>query len=1055
MIIIFGAPVAHENNEELAVRCGLELIGGDDHLRELGISQKLGISSGVVFAGEVGAPVRQEYTVMGSVVNLSARMMARSEPGQLLIDRKTHDVIDRKFKFSQPEKVQFKGISHPIMVFEVVDVLEKETKPAATGQKPIIGRLAEISIIEKNVLEVLKSRTKTLIINGEAGTGKTRLAQAVLDLCGSHNFQICAGEALSYGQQVPYLIWISVIRKLMNLPGAGSSEELLKKINFVVKACDPDHLYRTPIVANVLGIECEDNEITEHFDSLLRQENFFDFLVRYIRFLTSKRPLVIFLEDSQWIDKSSISLLTYLLRSLEMCRLFIMYVNRPIDRDDISSDLEEISNSKSTETIRLSDLSIDETQIIAVNHLGVQTIDEELVEFIYKFSNGNPSFIEKLVDNLRSQNKIRILPDSKLKTTRAGVFGILTDIELPDSLASLVMSQLDRLSSQDLLTVKLASVIGQQFEEEVISDSYPVKIEESALRESIKKLQGYEIIKDFKESDRYDYIFKNIVTQEVAYDSLLFAHRREYHRRIGLALEDIHEATLKEWYETLARHFYFSEDNRKAVIYLGKSGDKAYYIYANQSAEDYFTRALERNAKTDNLDERYLLLSMRAKVYSILGKIELQKKDLDERIEIAAKLSNKKMMVDTLNNLARYHHRKSQLNEMKDVINKTTKALEGFNYPAGKVAALSKIGTWYFTQNQFDDALKYYQQSANIAEVTDDPKGLAAAISNRGLTLKRMGKVNDALHDYNRAMELSRSIQDFKQEAVTYGNIGVIHHQQGDLDRALGCYIKAIEIAQSIGSKQIQTYYLGNISTAYQAKGQRKEALKAQQELLDISKITGNKRGQTFALSTIAGSFLEKAEFSKAISHYEQAIEIAERLSMQNRIATLTLNLSVAYHYLGEIEKEIKLLKKVIEITEESKEYPTKDYAHRYLGFVLIDIGELNEAKENFKSSIEISNRIKSKGGIASAKIGLGLLAIQKNNDHSLFEEGLREAVNIGDTENVIRAKVYLAKHLIGKNEPLEETKKLLDSAYEIADSNGLLCDIGVIKSLRKKLSDL
>ena len=614
LIITFGTPTAHENDEELAIYCGLELVGGQELIKDLGITLRMGIATGSVFAGEVGAPERQEYTIMGSVVNLSARIMSHSLKGQLLTDKATYDRVKDIFEFSEPKHIQFKGIAEPLPVYHARGLKGKSADKREVKRLPLVGRKDEMS----NALQVLETvrnnKLQILIIRGLTGTGKSRLSREIIDIITKSNFKIGGGEALSYAKKSPFFIWISILRKLMELSGTGSADDVLRQLEKVVSEADPSNTFRLPIIASLLGIQCEDNDITRHFDGQLRQENLFDFVVQYLKYLTEKSPITILIEDAQWIDKSSLALIEYLARNLTDFPVLFIYVRRPYSQDFKSPFIGKIEGNEAATVITLNELSGKETEKLVLQKYNATGIDDKLMKFVFDSSHGNASFIEQLLDNLLSSGVIKLTPDPECEGVYIDKEGDLSDVEVPDSLNSLIMSQLDRLNPQSKLTVNVAAAIGRQFQVEVVTGSYPVELDIEKIISSMDELDSREIIIQSGEEEIYDYIFKNMLTQEVAYNSLLFSHRREYHKRIGYCLETLHNDSLSDWYEELARHYSQTDDDPKAIKYLKMAGDKAFDIYANEYALSCYTEALGRASSDKYPDERFHLLNMREKI---------------------------------------------------------------------------------------------------------------------------------------------------------------------------------------------------------------------------------------------------------------------------------------------------------------------------------------------------------------------------------------------------------------------------------------------------------
>ncbi len=169
ILITFGTPLAHENDEQLAVRCGLELVKGQDSLRGWGVTIRAGIGTGVVFAGEVGAPKRQEYTVMGRAVNLAARLMSRADKGELLLDETTYRRCEGMFEFSESELVQLKGIAEPMPVRKAIGLKTKTTESSGESKRPLVGRQREVEAIVELLDAVRAGEAHALIVRGDAG----------------------------------------------------------------------------------------------------------------------------------------------------------------------------------------------------------------------------------------------------------------------------------------------------------------------------------------------------------------------------------------------------------------------------------------------------------------------------------------------------------------------------------------------------------------------------------------------------------------------------------------------------------------------------------------------------------------------------------------------------------------------------------------------------------------------------------------------------------------------------------------------------------------------
>lgn len=1047
ILLTFGAPVAHENDEALAIRCGLSLVAGQDDLLKWGVKCRAGIATGSVFSGEVGAPSRQEYTVMGRAVNLAARLMAKAGEGELLVDGASFQRVSEQFEFGDPIPTQMKGIAEPVPVRRVIGLKIGGEEGRLASTRAFVGRQAELDQIRGVIEEATTKKLRILVIRGDAGVGKTRLSQEVVGLLRERSFKIGAGEALSYAQGSPYLAMISILRGLMRLPSVSPEQQFIE-IEKLVSEIDPDHSFRAPIVANLLGVKAPENEITKYLDAGLRQENLFDFLVIYIRKLSAASPVALMIEDSQWVDVNTLELLNYLSRNLADRSVLIFLVRRPYARDFVSPFIGQIEGGEHTRPVTVKEFDREATDEFIRYELKADRVDPNLLDFVFERGHGNPAFTEELLKSLSNLDRLSLTPSDGEVVASAS--GDLTTIEVPDSLNSLIMSQLDRLGPETKLTVKLAAVVGRRFSRELILDSYPIEMNNERVLQTLTELDQLDFI--FKEEDRelIEYVFKNLLTRDVAYDSLLFAHRREYHHRIGVCLEVFHKEKINEYCEDLARHFYQSDDSNRAVTYLSMAGEKSAELYANESAEDYYSKALDRLSELGDPAARFKLLNSRSKVLSISGKSTELKQDLDAMLEASDQIGDLRGKVDTINALAQYYYRKNQLNELEQCIKDAEVLLGAIEYPMGWVSILSKSGVLSYARNNFKDALRRWEEGADVARKAEEKVGLSMALSNCGTAYLAMSELEQAERYFRQSIEIDHETGNLKSEAVNLGNIGIVNHRRGDLNSAMEAYGSALEIGKKIGSKEIQARNLGNLAVIYQSKGERKKTLDTHLEKLAMEQMMGYRRGQTFTLGNIGSWYAEDGDFDEAIKHYEEALQIVKELSLASESPRLTLNLGQTYHYRGDLKRAYDLLKRAADEAQALNQKVAEQYARGYLGYVLFDLGELDRADEQFDTSIAIATQMGAKARAAYAVAGKAAVALHRTGLPEPLVETLQEARGLGDIETLIKGSIVLAKWLMVEGDP--DARKVLTDALEIAQGSGHRRDTLIIETMLNSL---
>jgi len=249
VIALFGAPIAHENDAERALRCALDLCA----LPERRV--RIGVNTGFVFCGQVGSDLRREYTVMGDAVNLSARLMQAAAfspadpPGQVLVGDSTFHNAGRAFAWLESLPLKVKGKAEPVTVHPLAGLQSKEdTLQELNYSLPMVGRQAEVAAISEKLDLALHGQGQIVGITAEAGMGKSRLAAEIIHLALEAGLRGCGGECLSHGANTPYLVWRSLLANLFGLDMNWPLETQVQRLRSELTAIDPALLPRLPLL---------------------------------------------------------------------------------------------------------------------------------------------------------------------------------------------------------------------------------------------------------------------------------------------------------------------------------------------------------------------------------------------------------------------------------------------------------------------------------------------------------------------------------------------------------------------------------------------------------------------------------------------------------------------------------------------------------------------------------------------------------------------------------------------------------------------------------------
>ncbi len=308
--------------------------------------------------------------------------------------------------------------------------------------------------------------------------------------------------------------------------------------------------------------------------------------------LCKRAPTIICIEDLHWADPSSVELLRNILTDLKYPVIFLC-IYRPSFSLFTS---HQAGSMKSYREIRLLHLSPTDAQSMVESLLKTKTIPKQLQMFVRDKAEGNPFYLEEVINSLIETDTL-IKDKDSWKLTRT-----LTEKDIPSTVQGVISARLDRLERETKRILQEASVIGRAFFYEILKRISDLK---EYLDKSLINLERLDLIKTISLQPELEYIFKHALTQEVVYNGLLIKERKLIHEKIGLVMEELLHDHLPEFYETLAYHYSQSDNFQKAYEYLKLSGDKAVKNYANNEAIRFYKEAIRMlDAQPESLENK-------------------------------------------------------------------------------------------------------------------------------------------------------------------------------------------------------------------------------------------------------------------------------------------------------------------------------------------------------------------------------------------------------------------------------------------------------------------
>jgi class 3 adenylate cyclase/tetratricopeptide (TPR) repeat protein len=581
LIAIFGLPpLAHEDDATRAARTALK---AQTALRDLGMRCAVGIATGRAFCGAVGSDVHREYDVIGDVMNLAARLM-QAAPDMVLCDGTTYQDAQSRLRFQALPAISVKGKADPVSVYRPVEPARKANRP-----RMMLGRVDEQAILAEHLRALEDGGSGLVVIDGEPGIGKSRLLADLLERAEAREMRSLAGAGDAIEKATPYHAWRPVFAQLFDLFGIEDVEERRARVLARVQA-EPALARLAPLLNSVLPLDLPDNELTAQLTGEVRADNTRELLVQLLQQYAAtsggRAPLLVVLDDAHWFDSASWALAR--LVATRVRSLLLVLASRLLV-EPLPNGYRQLREDPAADCLRLEPLGPHETLALVCDRLGVRRLPEPVAALIEERAQGNPFFSEELAYALRDAGLIRIADGV---CTIAPGAGALSSVTFPDTVQGVVAARIDRLSPGHELTLKVASVVGRLFAFHILRHVHPLKADRSALRGYLDDLQRQDFTVLDAPEPNLAYLFKHVVTQEVAYSLLLYAQRRQLHQAVAEWYERDQGDGLSALYPLLAYHWGRAEEPSKTLAYLELAGEQALRAGAYQEAVEFLTEAL-------------------------------------------------------------------------------------------------------------------------------------------------------------------------------------------------------------------------------------------------------------------------------------------------------------------------------------------------------------------------------------------------------------------------------------------------------------------------------
>jgi len=959
LLAVFGAPVAHDDDDARAVAAALELRALPPELAFIA-SPQIGVSQGLVWAGACGGRLRCIYTVMGDEVNMAARLMGKAAPGQALVNQHVADATARTYQYEYLGPIQVKGRAEPLPVSAVVG--RQKARLSALFNTPLVGREDFLAAMH----DLLRAPGQILRLEGPAGVGKSHLAAVFAEQVAASGWQVATGLCQSISQGAAYVPWRQLLLTLLGLADLAE-EAQVAQLKAQLAAMNPAWEVRLPLLGELLGLSLPDNDMTATLDPKTRQQALFAFVAEIAQIWAARQPLLLVLEDVHWMDEASAALTVAVARALYRSPAAVLLVQRPPLEDQ--RILPELDALPAHHHLLLGDLSAEGVAALVRNRLSGD-VGQLALDLIFAQAQGNPFFTEELVDALReagylvyneAKDKWRLsdpafdaLLDANCLVKVEGHWQMVDNpplnavaLDIPDSVHGTVLSRMDRLPEAHKLTLKVASVIGRTFHLNALHAVHPASLARDILREQIEVMgeRDFVRVETALEADPV-YIFKHNTTQEVAYDTLLFTQRQQLHAAVGTWYEQAYgagqplaaltlESALAVHYPVLAHHWRSAERPERECIYAGLAGEQAAKQYANEGALRYFSRALDLTPKTET-ETRYRLLLGREGVYDVMGNREPQAQDVRALQTLAAHLGDPRRQADV--------------------------ALREANYAR-------------FT-GDYPTALAAAQTALAHAQAADDLTAQTRSYHEWGRLLWQQGRYDESRARLQEALALARTTGDRLQEARSLFDIATAYYEQGSYPAAEQHYQQALPLYQVIGYRRGEIDCQIMFGIIYATSGRYMAAQVAYQEALTTARVIGWQIAEAAVLGSLGNNYFDMGDYAQAQQQHQAALTIFREIGNRLREALSLDTLSLTAYVLGGDEQALAYGEMALQIQRQIGDRRSEGYVLNHLGLIWERLGNYVEATTTFQKALQRRKELEQNALAMDDLAGLARVAL-------------------------------------------------------------------------------
>jgi diguanylate cyclase (GGDEF)-like protein len=891
-----------------------------------------------------------------------------------------------------------------------------------------VDRDEELDVLKRMFDAMTKKQGQSIIVNGEAGIGKTRLVLELEKYAKMHKALFLTAKPFEFGVTPPYHIFFQVIKTY-----AQSSD----KVRAQGFAALPS-VYKAELVKFIpeLRVAISPSQQASRISPEYEKMRLFDAVYQALEIMTHESAVFIFFDDMQWSREADLELLGYLMRNIAHLRVCICcaYRTEEIDeRHPLQQFLRAMSRERRFESILLRGLSEKDTLLLINTIIGF-AVPVHISKMIYDETNGNPFYIEEIIKSLVNDRSL-------FWNGSRWAFHDIDKITLPTSVGDLLQRRLNDVDQEQKDILAVASAIGNQFSLGLLqyvtesNEGYLLDVLDACMKRGLIGLEGEDV-----------YSFSSILLQRTLYEDMSAIKKRRLHLKIAQTIERLNFDNIEQVYENLAHHYLMAEYWETAFEYNFKAAEKLKKLYANQDAILRYRTCVQLIKKNHiaRPDIEPKISGGLADIYYLIG-------DYAEAIKQYRKVLEHKDLSpvqrsDVLRNMARVYQRLADFDNSLDCLAKGRELLSE-EENALKIARIDSDSIWIHNKRgEYEKGIGIGEKALKIFEKEESSEDIGTLYANLGTIYFEHGEWDKAEEYYRRSLECRERTNDEHSIASSYNNLGNVYQRKADYQKAILHHQRALQLREKIGDRYGIASSYNNLALVYDYLGNWEKCLDYHHRSLDISVQITSPHSVALSYSNIGFILIKKGDFNEALQYSLKALDATERIGDLMHVTSVQNNLAHIYLKTDERERAKEFLDKA-RATSEKCHYSSllAENCKLYAEYYLVE-NDLENVRKYMNDAQKLAEQIGDPDALAETYIIMGKYYVRKGD----YPEAIKAYEKCEEISRPIHNAYVCGICLFHTGEAYKESGDLEKAQQYFTEAKKILQDLGVQDYLQK-----